>query len=98
MQGPNPDRLVERALSFDRDGDGKLNRDELMEFAKSMPMGGGQRPGMQGLGNRGPDGRGPGNQGPGGPPEGGPGRGRGQGAGPGGPVPERPRRPDPESI
>jgi hypothetical protein len=51
MRGPNPERLVERAMEFDRDGDGKLNRDELMEFARSMPgpggpgFGGGMPPG-----------------------------------------------------
>jgi hypothetical protein len=82
MRGPNPERLVERAMEFDRDGDGKLNRDELMEFARSMPG-----PGGPGFG--GPGGGPPGLGGPGGP--GGPGGGPG---GPGFGGPERPRRPD----
>jgi hypothetical protein len=90
MRGPNPERLVERAMEFDRDGDGKLNRDELMEFARSMPGPGG--PGFGGPG-------GPGFGGPGGGPPGlgGPGGPGGPGGGPGGPGfggPERPRRPD----
>jgi hypothetical protein len=86
-------------MQFDRDGDGKLNRDELMEFAKSMPFGGQRQQGPggppeggqgrgQGFGPGGPGGPGVGPGGPGGP--GGP---RGPG-GSGGPSPERPRRPD----
>lgn len=31
--GPSPERFVERALSFDTDGDGKLDRGELEKFA-----------------------------------------------------------------
>ncbi|MEI6526644.1 MAG: EF-hand domain-containing protein, partial [Planctomycetota bacterium] len=74
MQGPNPERFVDQAMRFDRDGDGKLNRDELLEFARNMP-GPGQRPGMQGPGNQGPGnqgprGEGPRGEGPRGPPEG----------------------------
>jgi hypothetical protein len=34
--GPSPERFVERALSFDADGDGKLDRDELGKFAEEM--------------------------------------------------------------
>lgn len=34
--GPSPERFVERALSFDRDGDGKLDRTELEKFAGEM--------------------------------------------------------------
>nr|MCE2751893.1 hypothetical protein [Pirellula sp.] len=71
MRGPNPERLVERAMEFDRDGDGKLNRDELMEFARSMPG-----PGGPGFG-------GPGGPGFGGPGFGGPGFGGRGGGGPG---------------
>jgi hypothetical protein len=54
--GPSPERFIERAMSFDADGDGKLDRAEMEKFAGEMQ----QR--MRG-------GRGPG--GPGGPPEGG---------------------------
>ena len=85
MRGPNPERLVERAMEFDRDGDGKLNRDELMEFARSMPGPGGPGPGGPGFGGGMP---------PGG--FGGPGFGGRFGGGmpPGGfGGPERPRRP-----
>jgi hypothetical protein len=31
--GPSPERFVERALSFDADGDGKLDKSELEQFA-----------------------------------------------------------------
>lgn len=55
--GPSPERFVERALAFDADGDGKLDRAEIEKFAGEIQ----QR--MRG-------GRGPG--GPGGPAEGGP--------------------------
>jgi hypothetical protein len=34
--GPSPERFVERAMSFDADGDGKLDRDELGKFAAEM--------------------------------------------------------------
>jgi hypothetical protein len=34
--GPSPERFVERAMSFDADGDGKLDRDELGKFAEGM--------------------------------------------------------------
>ncbi|MFZ4468617.1 MAG: EF-hand domain-containing protein, partial [Pirellula sp.] len=100
MRGPNPERLVERAMEFDRDGDGKLNRDELMEFARSMPSPGGPGPGGPGFGGGMPPGGfgGPGFGG--GMPPGGfgsPGRAPGrqpERQGPEGPAPERPRRPD----
>ena len=55
--GRASERFVERALSFDANGDAKLDRSEIEEFAREIQ----QR--MRG-------GRGPG--GPGGPPEGGP--------------------------
>lgn len=35
-QGPSPERFVERAMTFDADGDGKLDRDELSRFASDM--------------------------------------------------------------
>jgi hypothetical protein len=34
--GPDPERFVERAMSFDGDGDGKLDRAELGKFAEEM--------------------------------------------------------------
>jgi len=34
--GPDPERFVERAMSFDGDGDGKLDRAELGTFAEEM--------------------------------------------------------------
>ncbi|MFM8413262.1 MAG: hypothetical protein ACKOCX_00900 [Planctomycetota bacterium] len=34
--GPSPERFVERAMAFDADGDGKLDRDELGKFAAAM--------------------------------------------------------------
>jgi hypothetical protein len=33
---PSPERFVERAMSFDTDGDGKLDREELGRFAEEM--------------------------------------------------------------
>lgn len=36
MGPPSPERFVERALSFDADNDGKLDRDELTKFAEEM--------------------------------------------------------------
>ena len=104
MRGPNPERLVERAMEFDRDGDGKLNRDELMEFARSMPgpggpgFGGGMPPGGfggPGFGGGMPPGGFGGRFGGGMPPGGfgGPGR-QPERQGPEGSAPERPRRPD----
>jgi hypothetical protein len=35
-QGPSPERFVERAMSFDGDGDGKLDREEVGTFAAEM--------------------------------------------------------------
>jgi len=40
--GPDPERFVEHALEFDADQDGKLDKQELLEFARSMPQ---HRPG-----------------------------------------------------
>lgn len=82
-RGPSAQRLVEHAMHFDADGDGKLSRDELLKFAKDFAR--------HARGGRG----GPG--GPGGP-GGGPGGPGGQG-GPGGPpsdddAPNRPPRPE----
>lgn len=56
---PNPERFVEHALQFDANGDGMLDKDELLKFAEEMgrraggPGGGGER----GPGRRGPGGR-----------------------------------------
>ena len=33
---PSPERLVERAMTFDTDGDGKLDKNELTKFAEEM--------------------------------------------------------------
>jgi len=77
--GPSPERFVERAMSFDADGDGKLDRAELERFAGEFM----QR--MQGPG-RGPR--------PGPRPGAGPGPDGGPGFSEGGERPERPRRPD----
>jgi hypothetical protein len=35
-RGPSPERFVERALSFDADGDGKLDKVEMEKFAAAM--------------------------------------------------------------
>jgi hypothetical protein len=90
---PSPEQFVERARSFDADGDGKLDRTELTKFGEEMAarrMRGG--PG----GPEGPDGpRGGGpRRGPGG--EGGAGGEGRRGPPPGGEGgrPERPRRPE----
>jgi len=56
-QPPNPERFVEHAMEFDTNGDGMLDRAELMKFAEDMPN---HRPGGQGRGPGGPEGRGPG--------------------------------------
>ena len=71
---PSPERLVEHAMSFDADGDGKLDRSELMKFAEDMQRmrggrggPGGSRGGPEGRSGRGPDGSG-GFGGPGGGP------------------------------
>lgn len=48
---PSPERFVERAKSFDGDGDGKLDETELRAFAESMAermRGGGRGPGGPG--------------------------------------------------
>jgi hypothetical protein len=45
--GPDPERFVERAMSFDADGDGKLDRAELGKFAEEMM--GRMRPGGEGF-------------------------------------------------
>ncbi len=59
---PNPERFVEHALQFDANGDGMLDKDELLKFAEEM----GQRAGGP---SGGPD-RGRGERGPGGPRDG----------------------------
>ena len=91
---PSPERFVEHAMSFDADGDGKLDRAELTKLAEEMAR-------MRG-GQGGPGGQsGPGGQGgPGG--SRGPGRGGAGGFGPpGAPGGDesgersvRPRRPE----
>ncbi len=87
---PSPERMIEHAMTFDADGDGKLDRSELTKFAEelhAMRMRGGPN------GPGGGAGRGPGRGGPGGP------------GGPAGPAgrdnpaddgdrPERPSRPE----
>jgi hypothetical protein len=64
--------MVEKAMEFDRDSDGKLDREELLALARTMHGPGGPRgPGGPDM-RRGPEmGRGPG---PGGPGPRGPGR------------------------
>ena len=86
--GPSPERFVERALTFDADGDGKLDRAELEKFAGEMMQR--MRAGMaeRGMGAAGERGGGfrPGD---------GPRRRPGAGEdGEGGERPERPRRPE----
>lgn len=87
---PSPERMVEHAMTFDADGDGKLDRAELTKFAEEFhsmrghggPGGPGGRPDGQNARPEGPGGRRPG-------------RGPGQGApGGGGDRPERPRLPE----
>ena len=89
MGPPNPERLVEHAMHFDADGDGKLDKSEMMKFAQEFTSRMGRPGGPGGPGGEG----GPGGGRPGG--EGGPGGGRPGGPGPqgGGPEGERPRRP-----
>lgn len=83
--GPSPERFVERALSFDTDGDGKLDRAELEKFAGEVM----QRM-RAGMAERG--------MGPGGPRDGGfrpaEGQRRRPEGGEEGSRPERPRRPE----
>lgn len=86
-EGGGPEGFVRHAMSFDADGDGKLDRDELLKLAQSPPPrpGQGMRPGQ---GGGPPGGRGPGAGGA--PGAGGrPGRPRAED----GATPERPRRP-----
>lgn len=52
-QGPNPERLVDHAMEFDTNQDGKLSKAELLKFAEDFAK---HRPG--------PDSGGPGGQGP----------------------------------
>jgi hypothetical protein len=86
--GPSPERFVERAMTFDADADGKLDRTELEKFAGEVM----QRM-RAGLAERG---MGPGGERPGGfRPADGPRRrpADGEGSESGG-RPERPRRPE----
>jgi hypothetical protein len=82
---PSAERLVEHAMSFDADGDGKLDRSELTKFAEDIQrMRGGPGGGRGGAGGR--SGRGPGGAGgPGGGPP---------GSSEEGDRPARPRRPE----
>ncbi len=75
MGPPNPERLVEHAMHFDADGDGKLDKSEMMKFAQEFTSRMG-RPGGPG-GEGGPGGGRPGGPGP-------------QGGGPEGERPRRP--------
>ena len=43
--GPDPSHMVDHAMEFDTDGDGKLSRTELTAFAEAMPAPGGGGPG-----------------------------------------------------
>jgi len=90
---PNPERLVEHALHFDADGDGKLDKAELTKFAQEFTSRMG-RPGGEG-GPRGQGGPGAGRPGGGRPGGGRPGGGRHDGPdAPGGDQErDRPRRP-----
>ncbi len=51
---PNHERFLEHAMEFDADKDGKLNREELTQFAKSMAERRGGPPDGQGGPGRGP--------------------------------------------
>ena len=53
-RGPSPERFVERALSFDADGDGKLDKSEMEKFAAAMQQR--MRGGRGGPGGPPPDG------------------------------------------
>jgi EF hand len=71
-RGPqSAEQMVEHAMQFDADGDGKLSREELMQFAKECMRHAGADRGGQGPGQGGP-GRGSdfdGPERPGGPPD-----------------------------
>jgi len=54
MGPPNPERIVEDAMRFDDDKDGKLSREELIRFATEMANRPGRPPGPEG--DRRPDG------------------------------------------
>jgi hypothetical protein len=87
--GPDPKRMVEHAMEFDADKDGKLSKAELLKFAEDFAS---HHPGPGGPRGPGGGGRGPGGRpmGPGaGPPMGPGGEGR-----PTEGTPERPRRPE----
>lgn len=71
---PSPERMVEHAMKFDADGDGKLDRAELSKFAEEFHA-------MRQRGGPGGPGGGPGRQGGQGGQGRGPGGGRGQGRG-----------------
>ena len=51
--GGQMERVIDHAFEFDKDGDGLLSREELTEFAKNMPQGGGPPGGGPPRGGRG---------------------------------------------
>lgn len=55
--GPSPERFIERAMTFDADGDGRLDRAEMEMFAAEIQkrMQGGRGPGGPPEGGRRPD-------------------------------------------
>jgi len=57
LNRPSPEDFVNMAMRFDKDGDGKLNRDELMELARETQRGRMQGRGQQGGPPMGPPGR-----------------------------------------
>lgn len=69
---PSPERMVEHAMKFDADGDGKLDKSELTKFAEEFHAMRQRGPGGPGGPQRQGGGRGPGRGRPGGaePPDG----------------------------
>lgn len=90
---PGPERLVEHAMTFDADGDGKLSKAELTKFAEQLGSRSQRGPGAGGPGGRGPGAGGPGAGGPGGQGRRGPDTGGGPGNRQEGIPNDRPTRP-----